>query len=186
MDTTTPEGQAEFKAEYEALCEMAPEIVKKEDFIFPHELAPQVSTEPHFQRVWQLYRDDKLRQAFAKAEEQGAISSDDAQNATNFIGLSGIPSVDIFILAKTGKLTHLEGNEGYQATMRVLDTIGLGNVEFDHTSAQPLTEQFWQQFDGLYDLSEVEMRKQLPQIVGGENRAKVEALFGEETTQRLA
>jgi len=30
------------------------------------------------------------------------------------------------------------------------------------------------------------MRKQLPQIVGGENVAQVEAGLGEETTQRLA
>jgi len=186
LDTTTPEGQAEFKAEFDALAEMAPEIVKKEDFIFPHELAPEVSSEPHFQRVWQLYRDEKMRNAIVKAEEQGAISSEDAQNARNFIGLSGVPSVDIFILARTGKLTHLEGDEGYQSTMRVMDTIGLSNVEFDHTSAQPLSEQFWAQFDGLYGLSENEMRKQLPQIVGGENVAKVEAGLGEETTQRLA
>jgi len=70
--------------------------------------------------------------------------------------------------------------------MRVMKAIGLDNVEFDHTSAQPLSEQFWAQFDNLYNLNEIEMRKQLPQIVGGENVAKVEAGLGEETTQRLA
>ena len=38
LDTTTPEGAAAFKAQYEELCELAPEIVKKQDFVFPHEL----------------------------------------------------------------------------------------------------------------------------------------------------
>jgi len=37
MDTRTPEGAAAFKAEYETLAELAPEIVKKEDMIMPHE-----------------------------------------------------------------------------------------------------------------------------------------------------
>ena len=52
MDTTTPEGRAEFKREYDILCELAPEIIKKEDMVFPHEMAPYISAEPHFQRVW--------------------------------------------------------------------------------------------------------------------------------------
>jgi len=37
MDTTTPEGRAAFKREYETLCELAPEILKKENLVFPHE-----------------------------------------------------------------------------------------------------------------------------------------------------
>jgi hypothetical protein len=52
MDTRTPEGQAAFQREYETLCELAPEIVKKEDMVFPHEMPPRLSEEPHFQRVW--------------------------------------------------------------------------------------------------------------------------------------
>ena len=27
-------------------------IIKKEDMIMPHEMAPKISEEPHFQRVW--------------------------------------------------------------------------------------------------------------------------------------
>lgn len=52
MDTTTPEGQDAFRKEYETLCEMAPEIIKKEDLVFPHEMPARLSDEPHFQRVW--------------------------------------------------------------------------------------------------------------------------------------
>lgn len=52
MDTSTEEGRAAYKAEYDTLAELAPEIIKKEDIIFPHEQAPKVSNEPHFQRCW--------------------------------------------------------------------------------------------------------------------------------------
>ena len=53
-------------------------------------------------------------------------------------------------MAKTGKLTHLEGNEGFQATMRVLNALGIGSIEFDHKTAKPVEEQFWDAFDEVY------------------------------------
>jgi len=101
--------------------------------------------------------------------------------------MSGETSVTIYILARTGKLTHLEGNEGFQATIRVLNAVGLGDIEFNHCSSEPVEEQFWRAFDGLSNCTEAEMRKHLPEFVGDpNNRAKVEALLsGEETTQRL-
>jgi len=52
IDTTTPEGREAFKKEWDALAELAPEMIRKEDLVFPHEQAPALSTEPHFQRVW--------------------------------------------------------------------------------------------------------------------------------------
>ena len=48
LDTRTPEGQEAFRKEYETLCELAPEIIKKEDMVFPHEMPPRLSEEPHF------------------------------------------------------------------------------------------------------------------------------------------
>jgi hypothetical protein len=36
MDTTTEEGRKLFEAEYNALAEMVPELIKKEDMIYPH------------------------------------------------------------------------------------------------------------------------------------------------------
>ena len=33
IDTTTEEGRKAFRAEHDALCEMAPEILKKEDLV---------------------------------------------------------------------------------------------------------------------------------------------------------
>ena len=44
----------------------------------------------------------------------------------------------------------------------------------------PVEEQFWQQFDGFYQLTEKAMRKDLPHfITDPANQAKVEALLEE-------
>jgi len=43
MDTSTEEGRAAYKAEYDTLAELAPEIIKKDECIFPHESAPLIS-----------------------------------------------------------------------------------------------------------------------------------------------
>lgn len=61
IDTTTDEGRAAWAAEYAAFAELAPEIVKKEHFAYPHQLPKYVSQEPHFQRVWGHYRQASLR-----------------------------------------------------------------------------------------------------------------------------
>lgn len=89
--------------------------------------------------------------------------------------------MSIYIMARTGKLQHFEHNEGFQATMRVMDAMGLEQIVFDRTTAEPAEEQFWKQFDNVYNLNEAEMRQQLPYFVTDpNNRAKVEALLAEE------
>jgi len=93
--------------------------------------------------------------------------------------MSGTPTFNLYILARTGKLDHLQADEGYQATMRVLKTMGLEAIEFNPHTAQPLEEQFWEQFDGVFSLTEAEMRNDLPLfITDPNNRFKVEALIG--------
>ena len=126
MDTRTPEGAAAFKREYETLCDLAPEIIKREDMVLPHELPPRLPDEPHFQRVWQFYRQHVLKLSFDGAVESGAISQDDANKFTQFVGMTNTPTFSLFILARSGKLAHLERDEGYQATIRVLGALGLG------------------------------------------------------------
>jgi len=101
-DSTTPEGQAAYKAQYEELCALAPEIIKKEDFQFPHEMPQQVSNEAHFQRVWQHYRNYTLRMKFDSACQNGDIDHDDASATRSFVDMSGQPSFNIYIMAKTG------------------------------------------------------------------------------------
>jgi hypothetical protein len=119
-----------------------------------------------------------LSESMQKAVEAGAISHEDQQACNQFLDMSGVPTVNIYIMAKTGKLDHLEGNEGFQATMRVLKALGIGEIEFDHTTAKPVEEQFWASFDTVYNLSEKDMREKLPYFVTDpNNRAKVEALL---------
>lgn len=174
MDTRTPEGMAAFKKEYEALCEMTPEIIKKEDMVFPHEMPARLPDEPHFQRVWQHYREYRFKLLLAQQVQEGVISEDDYDKFTRFIGSINHPTFSLFILAKSGKLAHLERDEGYQATMRVLDALRLGDVEFSNNTSMPSEEQFWQQFDGIYQMTEKEMRKDLPFfITDPANRAKI-------------
>ena len=180
MDTRTPEGQAAFKAEYEKLCELAPEIIKKEDMIMPHEQPPRLPDEPHFQRVWQHYREHTFKLRFAEAVESNLISEDDAKKFTQFCQMTNTPTFSLFILAKSGNLSHLERDEGYQATLRVMEALDLGNLEFTQTTAMPVEEQFWQQFDGFQQLTESSMRKELPNfITDPANLAKVTAMLEE-------
>jgi len=178
IDTSTEEGRAQFKAEYYALCELAPELVKKENLIFPHEMSPAISTEPHFRRVWQHYREHMFRLRFAALAESGEISAADAELSGRFLDLSGQPSFNVYVMGRLNLLEHLHSDEGYQATMRVMDTMGLGAIEFDMLTAMPTEEQFWEQFDGVFELSEAEMRAELPNIVTDpSNLAKVDALI---------
>jgi len=113
IDTTTPEGAAEYKREFEVMRQLAPEMIKKDMFFLPHEMPATVSTEPHFQRVWQHYREHTFKESIARAVEGGAISQEDADQCQNFLNMAGQPSVNIYIMAKTGKMTHLEGHEGF-------------------------------------------------------------------------
>lgn len=81
-------------------------------------------------------------------------------------------------MAKSGQLEHLNNDEGFKATMRVFDAMGLNALEFDDKTAMPQEEQFWEMFDGLYNLNEQEMRRELPNIITDpSNQAKVQALL---------
>lgn len=48
IDTTTEEGRELFRKEYEAISDLAPEIIRKEDIVYPHEVPKHISQEPHF------------------------------------------------------------------------------------------------------------------------------------------
>ena len=84
------------------------------------------------------------------------------------------------MLARSGKLAHLEGDAGYQATLKVLEVLGMGKFEITQKTSMPVEEQFWQQFDGTNRLTEASMRKELPKfITDPANLAKVQALLEE-------
>jgi len=92
--------------------------------------------------------------------------------------MQSAPCVNIWILAKNGQLEHLRNDEGFQATERVMSALGFNNIKFNHHSTEPLEDQFWKQFDALYELTEAGMKEDLEVLtVDPNNRAAVQALM---------
>jgi len=56
---------------------MAPELIKKSDLVFPHEMPAFTPDEPHFRRVWQHYREYVFSQTLNEACKSGKISEAD-------------------------------------------------------------------------------------------------------------
>ena len=100
MDTTTPEGRAAFKKEWDAISELTPEIIKKDQIRYPHEIAKPVSNEAHFQRIWGYYRDHTLRNAISNSVSTGAVTQAEADSAVKFLGGRHTLSVFNYCLAK--------------------------------------------------------------------------------------
>lgn len=181
IDTSTEEGRKQFRAEHEALAEMAPDLVKKDACVFPHEIPSFVPDEPHFRRVWQHYREHVFKNAIAELCDQGKISEADHAAFDRFVGLSQQPSFTLFIMAHQGKLAHFRGDEGFDAAQRVWSALGLDEIVFNNKTSEPVDEQFWKHFDVMFEITEVGMRKDLPHFcVDPSNRAKVEALLNKE------
>jgi hypothetical protein len=129
-------------------------------------------------RVWQHYREHMFRLRFVRHVESGDIKAEDAATFSKWVGMTGHPTFSIYLMARSGQLDHLANDEGFKATMRVLDAMGLGTIEFDNNSAQPQDEQFWEAFDGLFGLNEAEMKREIPNIITDpSNQAKVNALL---------
>ena len=178
IDTTTEEGRAAYKAEYDALSALAPEIIKKEDFCFPHEMGKEIPTEPHFQRVWGYYREHTLKKSISAAVESGAITAGDAATAQKFISVGNQVSVTNYIMAKTGYRADLEGSEEFLATDKVMTAIGMNKIALNKLTAETYEFQFWTNFDGLFDMNEIEMKEEMPFfITDPTNRMKVQAIM---------
>jgi hypothetical protein len=108
IDTTTEEGRKEFKKEWDLMCQMVPELLNKNDLIYPHEIPKNISEEPHFRRVWQHYREHVFKQKFSFLVDSGEISAADAKGFTEFVDLANEPTFNLIIYTKLGKLKHLE------------------------------------------------------------------------------
>lgn len=128
IDTTTAEGREQYKAEWSALHEMTPEIVRKEDFLFPHEMGAQISTEPYFQRLWKYYREHSLKQQIQGAVDSGSCSSSDAATALKLLGAKHHLSVTAYVLAKKGLRPDIAASEEFATTDRVMEAIGMNEI----------------------------------------------------------
>lgn len=193
IDTTTEEGRIAFKKEYDALVEMVPEMIKKEDFAYPHEYAKQVPTEPHFQRLWKYYRSEHISNLINDAVSKGQVSESDASEARKFLGTKHHMSVTAYVYQKSGLRNDLADDEGYLATDRVMSALGV-DVNYSKKTAEDFESQFWTHFDDKQNLTEKEMRKLIPLIVSDpQTRMRIESqashstlLEAEETTEQLS
>jgi len=114
--------------------------------------------------------------------QEGQISESDANAFTSFVNLKNMPSMNIYILGRLGKLQHLEDDAGYNATVKVLESMGLGAVQFDRKTAMPFEEQFWKQYDAVFELNEDEMMEELPLFTADPtDKAKLESLIDNRT-----
>ena len=74
-----------------------------------------------------------------------------------------------------------------------MEALGLSKVEISSKTAQTYEDQFWDQFDVIFELSEEGLQREIPAfITDPSNKAKVEALISgrkyaavPETTQKL-
>ncbi len=125
--------------------------------------------------------------------EQGDLSEEDVAKAKPFFD-NGLPSANMFSMAKMGHLGDVSEDPSFQAFKKVLKWLGLDNVKFDRTTAQPHEEQFWDQFDNIFDLKEKDMLKHLELFVTDpKDQAKLQAFeegkysfTDEETTKQIA
>lgn len=181
IDTTTEEGRRQFKEEFDALAEMAPDLVKKEMFVFPHELPAAMPDEPHYRRVVQHYREYVFRSLVDFACKAGKFSEAERAAFDRFVALSNTPALNLFILAHTEKLKHFNGDKDFEAANKVWNALDLNTIEFNKLTAEPVEEQFWRHFDLRFEITDENMRNALPFFcVDPNNRAKVEALLNKQ------
>ena len=181
IDTTTPEGREQWQREYAAISAYAPEIVPMANFVQLHDMPKFVTKEPHFQRVWITYQQQTLRNAIADGVASGAISHEDSAAAIKFLGSSrNTLAVNQFYQAQAGRRPDLAGTEGFEATERVFNAIGLGDFQASNLTAEGFDSQFWTHFDQRFNLTEISMREELPNLIANPaNRMKVEAIIEE-------
>lgn len=113
MDTTTPEGREEFKKEWDNMARIAPELLSKEDIVYPHEMQPAVNSEPHYRRMWQHYREHIFKVRVAQLAEDGQISQQDVDAFKRFVNLQNQPTFNLYLYGRLGQLPHLEQDPGY-------------------------------------------------------------------------
>ena len=131
---------------------------------------------------------------FATLGENGDITKEDAKNFENFLDMAGVPSLNAYIFAKLGHFKHMEGDAGYEAAKKVMEKLGLSDIEFNKHTSMPYEQQFWEQFDIIMQLSEEEMMRELPLFVTDPaNKSKIEAIlegrrkeFDQESTKAIS
>lgn len=195
FDLTTPEGQKFMRDEIKFWKTITPEMMEK----FPdepeeYEATPYLSTEPHYRRVWNHYRQFQFKTRIEHLIENGDLEADDVSRASKFFDSKGLPSATMFANAQRGVYGDLTNDPSWESFQKIAKWLGLDTIEFDHTTAEPLEEQFWRNFDQIFELTEEDMHKYLPiYVTDPKNAARIEALKAaegnlgfKESTKKLA
>jgi hypothetical protein len=100
-------------------------MFKPEDIIYPHEAPKHIPSEPHFQRVWSLYRRFALVRAIEGAVQNGSVTQEDADKVS---GMLGGRNADLFInkyvMANLNLIDRTPFVKSYDAAERVFQAIG--------------------------------------------------------------
>jgi len=121
-----------------------------------------------------------LRNAIENGVSAGSVAAGDAAATIKFLGAKNQLSVGQYVHALAGVRPDLAQSEGFQAAQRVFSAIGLGDFQPDKNTAEIFDHQFWTQFDSQFELTELSMREDLPNLIANPvNRMKVEALMEE-------
>lgn len=81
-------------------------------------------------------------------------------------------------MAQQGTRPDLVSDESYLTTEKVLGVVGMNVIPLSNLTAEPYETQFWNNFDGQFNLTEIQMREDLPYfITDPSNRLKVEAIM---------
>lgn len=192
FDTSNPEGREQLKEEVRRWKAMCPEVFREFEVDDNYETKPYLSEEPHFKRVWGHYRQFQFNSRVHYLIEQGDLSVEDIRKAKPFFDANGLPSASMYSLAQRGLLGDVSNEPSFQSFTKILKWLGLDNVEFDNTTSQPHEEQFWNQFDNIFDLRESEMEEHLQVfITDPRHESKIAAIrdgtyeIGQERTDRL-
>ncbi len=129
FDTSTPEGRAELKREIVWWKEIAPEMFANVDLDADVGVAEFLSSEPHFRRVWNHYRQFQFNARVEYLIEQGDLSAEDLQKAQAFFDASGLPSANMYSLAQRGLLGDVSKDPSFEAFQKILKWLGLDNIK---------------------------------------------------------
>lgn len=193
FDTTTPEGRKALAEEVANWKQMTPEIFEGIEINEELDLKPMQSQEPHYQRVWNHYRQFQFRTRVAYLIENGDLDQEDVTRAQQFFDSNGLPSATLFAAAKRGLLGDVSQEPSFESFKKIMKLLSLDKVEIRSNTSQPVEEQFWDQFDQIFDLKDEDMHRYLPLFVtDARDQAKIEALDdgsfhldSRETTTRL-
>mgnify|MGYP001316060774 FL=1 len=137
-----------------------------------------ISNEPYYRRIWQYYRDHTLKAKISHAVKSGKITDADQATAVKFLGGAKNFNVSAYVMAQQGLRPDLVNDEAYLTTEKVLNVVGMNTIPLTNLTAEPYETQFWNNFDGQFNLTEIQMREDLPYfITDPSNRLKVEAIM---------